>query len=332
MSEFQANSSSERIRHRRNVLLYKESLYFTPPYRKDLPNYTVKYLLTNGKTQLYTICNYGDECNSVPYAQGTVEYTILVNQAITSQDILNHLPLLNASAFTYTAEVLDHSPSYVIQIHYKYMLTDNSDGFSFYNTDLPESSVYTWYNTYCSNINITSFGNIPLSRAGSQFYSLKNLSISDTAPTILPNTTGYQMFQDCTEFSPVYMNWNLTHLTSMEKMFYGCILFNPPYLNWSIPSVTSMSQTFQDCTAFNPLVFQLSNSTQIATMYRTFKNCTSFNTDIVGWNVASVSNMNETFYNCTNCTVNLSTWNASIIAVHVGFSTWSPLVPPAVWV
>lgn len=332
MSAFQTKSSSDRMRHKRNLLLYQEEIRSHTVYRKDSPNYQFRFQMTDGKTQLYTTC-IQEECVVLPYLSGRVEYTILTTTAITLQDILDHVPIINtSSSFTYTTEILDHSPSYVVHVIYKYTLSDSMDGFSFYNHDIPELSVCTWFNETCSNVNLTSFGNIPLSRGGNQFYTMNHLSISsETQPTLLPYTTGYQMFYQCADFSPIQLNWNFAHLTSMERMFYGCTLLNLPLIDWSVPKVTSMRQTFMYCTTLNPSVFQLTDTSLVVDMTQMFKYCAAFTTNIVDWNVSSVMNFSEMFYGCTNCTLNLSTWVVSVNALRTGFSLWSSVVPPSLW-
>ena len=324
MSAFQPNSSSDRMRHKKNMLLYKEELRKPTPYGNN-PIYQFRTQLTEGKSQLYIACKNLQECVVLPSISGTLEYILLVNQPVTTQDILNHIPVLNTfQSFTYTVDVLDYYPSYTVRIHYKFINNDSSDGLSFY-------PVYTWYNTHCSSVTIVSFGNIPLAREGNQFYSMENVSISATAPTILPYTTGYQMFYQCIHFSPIQLEWNMSFLTSMERMFYGCTELNPVSLDWDVRNVTSMSEMFMNCTSFNPSSFSLTN-TSVVTMKRMFKGCTSFNTDIRSWTVYSATDMREMFSGCTSCTLNLSQWSVSIATLRSDFSLNTSIILPNVWV
>ena len=331
MSQFQSNSSSDRLRHRRNLLLYKEEIRNPTTYHKDRPNYQFQLQMTDGKSQLYSLCTNLKECEGLASISGTVEMTILVTQPISHEDIRQHIPILNTfNSFTYTVHILDHYPSYTIQIKYTFLNNTSSDGFTFYHTQ-PELAVYSWYNTYCSNVNITSFGGIPLSLEGNQFYSVHHLSISSSAkPTLLPNTTGYQMFYQCSQFSPIQLAWDFSNLTSMERMFYGCTSFNPTLLDWNVYNVTSMSETFLDCTSLNPVSFLLTNI-NVITMKRMFKGCSSFNTDIRSWNVSSVTDMREMFSGCTSCTLNLSQWNVTANTLHTNFELGSSITIPAVW-
>ena len=259
----------------------------------------------------------------------------MVRETVTIQDIMNHIPLLNNNnSFAYSVQILDYYPSYTVKVNYNFINKESSsDGFSFYNAHIPETSVYSWYNLNCTNVTIVSFGDIPLSRAGHQFYSLENLSIStSTKPIILPYTTGYNMFYQCTQFSPIQLQWDMSYLTSMERMFYGCTELNPVSLHWDVRNVTSMSEMFMNCTSFHPSSFDLTNSTQIVTMKRMFKGCTSFNTDIRSWYVYSVTDMREMFSGCTSCTLNLSQWVVSVATLRAEFSLGTSIILPNVWV
>ena len=337
MPEFEPNSSSDRTLRKRNMLLYKEEKLnpTTHTYHKHSPNYQFRFQLSNGKTNLYTTCTSLKECLVVPYTSGTIEYIIMVNQLVTTQDILNHLPIVNTDkSLVYAVQILDYYPSYTIKINYKFTNRESSwDGFSFYNVQTPALSVYAWYNTYCTSVSIVSFGNIPLSRAGYQFYSVQDLSISSsTTPIILPYTTGYKMFYECINFSPIQLQWNTSVLTSMEQMFYGCSEFKPSVIEWDLSSVASMNETFMNCTKFNPFIFTLSNTSQVVTSKRTLKGCSSFTTDVRSWNLSHSTDLSEMFYGCILCSVNLSEWSVLPTALHVNFNTNSSVVLPQVWV
>lgn len=337
MPEFEPNSSSDRTRRKRNMLLYKEEQMHPTNrvYNKHSPIYQFRFQLNQGKTQLYSTCTNLKECTIVPYASGTLEYIIMVLDTITVQDIINHIPLLNNNnSFVYTVQILDYYPSYTVKVSYKFINKESSsDGFSFYNSQIPETSVYSWYNANCSSVTIVSFGDIPLSRAGHQFYSLENLSISNSSkPIILPYTTGYNMFYQCAQFSPIQLQWDMSYLTSMERMFYGCSEFNPVSIQWNLSSVVSLNETFMNCTSFSPESFVISNSNNVVTSKRTFKGCTSFTTNIRAWNLQNSTDFSEMFYDCTAFEVDLSSWPVSPSAVHTSFNINSAVGLPSVWV
>jgi len=337
MPEFEPNSSSDRTLRKRNMLLYKEEQTHptTRNYNKHSPIYKFRFQLNSGKTQLYSTCTKLKECAVLPYASGILEYIIMVRETVTLQDIMNHVPLLNNNnSFAYSVQILDYYPSYTVKVNYNFINKESSsDGFSFYNTHIPETSVYSWYNLNCTNVTIVSFGDIPLSRAGHQFYSLENLSIStSTKPIILPYTTGYNMFYQCIQFSPIQLQWDMSYLTSMERMFYGCSQFNPVSIQWNIGSVVSLNETFMNCSAFNPGSFTISNSTQVVVSKRTFKGCTSFTTNLLAWNLSNSTDLSEMFYDCVALELDLSAWVVSPSAVHVNFNTNSSVILPNVWV
>lgn len=324
---FTTNSSSEQISRKKNTVLYKDE-----GLHSSYSTYQLKKQLTDGKTQFQKTCALTN-CYTTPSLSGTLEYIIIVNNAVEIADIILNIPLLNIdSSFLYNVEVLEYYPSYTIKIRYTLLKqTSLFDGLSFYNPELPSASPYLWHNLNCSNVSIVSFGGIPLSRAGYQFYTLIGLSISaSTTPTILPNTSGLNMFFQCTQFNPIRLNWNMASLISMDRMFYGCMAFNPQDIQWDTSSVLNMDDTFVNCDAFNPVSFNL-NVGRVISMKRTFSGCAIINVDIRSWNVIHVTDMTEMFYNCTSWTMDLSDWPVYIGTIRLGFNTGSSIIPPSVW-
>ena len=327
MSAFETNSSSEQIARKKNMTVYKDE-----GLRSSYSTYQLKQQITNGKNQQYQTCLIAP-CYNTPILSGTLEYIIIVNKQVTLADIILNIPLINVDAsFVYTVEVLEYFPSYTIKIRYTLLKqVSNYDGFTFYNNLLPTSSPYLWHNINCTNVSIVSFGGMPLSRAGYQFFTLINLSISPTAsPMILPNTSGLNMFYQCTQFNPIRLDWNMVNIISMERMFYGCMTFNPESISWDTSSVTTMTDTFYNCTSFNPVALPL-NVSNVTSMVRTFSGCSSINVDIRSWNVNNVTDMSEMFYNCVSWEMDLSNWPVFVGAIHSGFNTESPIIPPSVW-
>jgi len=294
--------------------------------------YELKQQLHRGKEQLGETCLLYT-CSSTYKLSGTVEYIIIVNQTVTLSDIMNNIPLLNIDeSFVYTVEVLEYFPSYTIKIRYTLLKqTSSYDGFSFYNPLLPNSSPYIWYNLNCTNVSIVSFGGIPLSRSGYQFYTLLGLSISpNTSPTILSDTSASNMFFNCTQFNPIQLNWNMSSIVSMERMLYGCMAFNPEPLLWNTSSVTNMDYAFFNCTSFAPVSLSFAVD-KVTSMKRTFYNCTSINVNIQLWNVIHVTDMTEMFYNCSSWELDLQNWPVYVGALHSGFNTGSFIAPPHIW-
>lgn len=327
MSAFTTKSSSEQISRKKNTVLYKDEGLHT-----SYSTYQLKQQLTDGKAHYSQTCSLSN-CYTAPTLSGTLEYIIIVNNPIDVEDIIRYIPLLNIdSSFSYHVQVLEYYPSYTIKIRYTLLKqTSLYDGFSFYNPLLPTSSPYLWHNLNCSNVSIVSFGGIPLSRAGYQFYTVLGLSISSTAiPTILPNTSGYNMFFQCTQFNPIRLNWNMASIISMERMFYGCMAFNPQSIQWDTSSVTNMDDTFVNCDSFNPVSFNL-NVSSVTSMKRTFSGCAIINVDIRSWDVNNVTDMTEMFYNCSSWTMDLRDWPVYVGTLHTGFNTGTSILPPSVW-
>jgi surface protein len=327
MSAFETKSSSEQTSRKKNIVLYNdEGLH--PSYS----TYQLKQQLTKGKVQQNQTCAISN-CYTKPSLSGTLEYIIIVNNPVDVSDIILNIPLLNIdSSLLYNVQVLEYYPSYTVKIRYTLLKqTSLFDGFTFYNNELPSISPYLWHNLNCTNVFIVSFGGMPLSRAGYQFYTLTGISISpNTSPTILPNTSGLNMFFQCTQFNPVRLNWNMSSIISMERMFYGCMAFNPETIEWDTSSVTNMDDAFVNCEILNPPSLNL-NVSNVLTMRRTFSECSAMNVDIRSWNVNNVTDMSEMFYNCSSWVMNLSDWPVYVGTIRTGFNTGSSIIPPSVW-
>ena len=313
MSEFIPNSASDQLLRKKNRLVYihnKSSLY---------PNYELKYQVSHGKTETIDSCHL-QECTYSGYS-GTFQYILLVSQPVNNNDILNHVPILNDSrSFMYTVDIAGSYPSYTVSVDFRYDSMENNDGMSF-------DTMSAWYTAYCSNVFIVSFGLIPLSRSGNQFYEMSMISISPNSyPVILPSTTGKSMFYGCTNFSPIQMNWNFSNLISMEQMFYGCIHFNPLSIQWDTSSVLNMNSTFYHCSMLNPPSLLLDTS-KTTTMISMFEGCTSINVDVRNWDVMQVVDMSRMMYNCPNWRIHLTLWPTG--SIHTDFNTLSPLIIPS---
>lgn len=328
MSAFETNSSSERTSRKKNIVLYTHE-----GTHKSYPTYQLKQQLLNGKSQTYQDCSLR-ACYGTPRITGTLEYIIIVNSPVEVSDIILNVPIVNLrKSFVYTVEVLEYYPSYTVKVRYTCLNADSpTDGFSFYSVVLPEASSYVWHNDHCTHVSITSFGGIPFSRQGYQFYNLHHLSISpNSSPTILSGTSGAYMFYQCSDFNPIRLPWNLSLLTSMERMFYECTLFNPESIQWDTSSVISMAATFGYCVNFNPPSLSL-NVNSVRSMNQMFIGCTSANVDIRSWNVNNVEDMNQMFYGCTSWTLDLGMWPVYINTTRLYFSTGANIIQPIVWV
>ena len=191
-------------------------------------------------------------------------------------DVSNNLPIINvSSSFTYDLSMTHVTANSKFYVNVSFTYTDKSsgDGLSFNN-------VYNYYNGF-NGLTITSFGTIPLSRSGYQFYNLTNL-FAITAidvPTILSGTNLGACFQGCVNFNSPIENWVTTNVTDMNNMFLYAYAFN----NGDISNNGS-----------NPLTWDTSNVTNMSNM---FNIAISFNQDISGWNTGAVTTMYYMFFN-----------------------------------
>jgi len=215
----------------------------------------------------------------------------------------DYLPIINGNnSFTNVATRIESSPSKTITVYINFDYTDNgsaTDGLSFNN-------VSTFYGQNCSLVNILKFGDIPLSRAGFQFFNVTNIVITATdSPQVLTNTllTG---FIANTNFNSPINNWALTNVTNMSFMFWYALAFNQDISSLNVSNVTNMESMFDGAFVFNA--------------------------NIAGWNTANVTNMKRMFYNAIAFNRDLSGWNVSNVTNYVDFATGSSITNPPLFV
>jgi surface protein len=221
-------------------------------------------------------------------------------------DYEDYLPIINGNnSFTNITTSIESSPSKEITVYITFdSFTDNGttiDGLSFNNVQV----FYGQDN--CSLVNILKFGDIPLSRAGFQFYNVTNIVITATdSPQILPNTlmTG---FIANTYFNSPISNWAITtNVTNMSFMFWYALAFNQDISSWVVTNVTNMESMFDGAIVFNA--------------------------NIAEWDTPNVTNMKRMFYNASVFNRDLSTWNVPNVTNYVEFATGSSItnLPPFV--
>jgi surface protein len=161
-----------------------------------------------------------------------------VNTNLPAFDISIHLPVINTSnSFSLLNTNVDVDVSgnkTTVTIYFE--LNNSSeilgnDGLTFNKNQ----DVINYYKNN-SNIEITKFSGIPLSRAGEQFANLPNLLISTTdTPSILPNTSLNKAFYNCSNFNANISSWNVSSVTNMNSMFQNALLFNnnKVQMNWN---------------------------------------------------------------------------------------------------
>ena len=108
------------------------------------------------------------------------------------------------------------------------------------------------------NMTIDDFDSIPMSRQGSQFKNYIGLFplTSTNIPTLLVNTSCFEMFYGASNFNQDIGDWDTSIVTNMSYMFYNAYTFNKnisskianngsDYLAWDTSNVTDMSHMFE---------------------------------------------------------------------------------------
>jgi len=204
---------------------------------------------------------------------------------------------------------------------------NTTDGLSFNNT-----TVRNFYNTNpaISNLKIIQFGNIPLSRNGSQFSGINNLIIQDTqSPVILQNTSMASMFKNATNFNSDISKWNTINVTNMSNMFFDSLnssVFNKPIGGWNTSSVTDMNAMFRGAAKFDQNIGNWDTSI-VTNMSNMFREAIYFDQPIGNWTTSSVTDMSYMFYNAKSFNQNIGGWTTSkvnnMIAVFYGASVFN---------
>jgi surface protein len=221
----------------------------------------------------------------------------------------SYIPIIKTSNIDYIRTLSTVGNTTTVTITHTF--TDNgttNDGLSFQN-------VASFYNgSTVTNLKIIQFGKIPLSRGGSQFSGLANLTIQDTkSPVVLSNTSMIGMFLFATNFNSDISRWNTSNVTSMFSMFHNASAFNQDIGNWNTSNVTNMFSMFHNASAFNQDIGNW-NTSKVTDMNDMFVNATAFNNlglSLNGWNTSSVTNMANMFIGATNFNQNIGSWDTS---------------------
>ena len=155
-----------------------------------------------------------------------------------------------------------------------------------------------------ASLEITSFGQIQLSRAStSAFANFKGSITSSTLPTIATNTNFTSLFQVTDSIyipSVNYGNigsWNVSNVINMSHMFDRCNLFNQDITSWNTSACTDMSFMFYVCSNFTQDISSW-NVSACTNMNNMFSNCYLFNQSLSNWNTAACTNMQSMFDAC----------------------------------
>jgi len=266
-----------------------------------------------------------------PY--GTLSFTYFDTNPTDNEYILNHLPIVTVPdvfvidgnpTITSVSESFNGQPGYSVTVtintHYFFKNTDSDFGLTFnvpdsmfritYNEDNNGENDF-FYNENILNINITQITNIPLSKNGSQFAYLHNLSIvPGQNPIILPNTYLNNCFFTCYNFNSDISGWNISNVTNMSSMFAGATNFNQPIGTWDTSNVTNMSNMFDGATNFNQPIGTWDTSNVIY-MSGMFSRTTNFNQPIGNWDTINVMYMISMFARTEKFNQPIGTWDTS---------------------
>ena len=189
-------------------------------------------------------------------------------------------PLVPSSTKTKTSggqEIL------TVTYDFKYKTISGNDGLSFSNIDYLNSTSLT----------ISQFGEIPLSRGGSQFFNSKldvgfngKITAIDV-PTIIPRTSMSAMFFLAENFNQDIDNWDTSNVTDMSYMFQECYNFNGDIRNWNTSNVTDMKNMFEFAEVFNSDIGNWDPS-KVTNMDYMFDNARIFNQDLSRWCVEKI--------------------------------------------
>jgi surface protein len=234
-------------------------------------------------------------------------------------DVLTRIPVITTGGGTLTisSSFTQVGTTYTITVSL-ISFTDNGSttkGISF-NSSVAVNNFYK-----VIPVTIQQFGSIPLSRGGSVFINLAQLTISPTTiPVILPTTSFDNLFFGCTNFNSDISGWNTAAVTDMSYMFTSATAFNQPIGTWNTAAVKYMNRMFNGATAFNNgnVSSGLSaigswNTASVEFMNSMFESATAFNQPIGTWNTAKVTVMDSMFRAASRFNQPIGDWNTTLV-------------------
>jgi surface protein len=246
---------------------------------------------------------------------GTFTFQFDSTDSNYANQVTSNLPVINTSGSftTLTSSLSTSGSTTTVTVTYAYTTISDEDGCSF-------NYVTTFFNdANISNIQITNFGGIPLSKSGSQFRNLNYLTsvTTSSSPTILTGTTVSNMFNSCNQLTTLDLsNWDTSGITDMSRLFYNCqTIASINVSNWNTSNVTTMNDMFFTCPVLETITglsgWNVANVTNMSNMFTQCYLLSSLN-DVSGWNVSNVTNMSNMFSVLSAITsLNLSSWNVS---------------------
>jgi len=226
-------------------------------------------------------------------------------------DVLTRIPVITTGGGTLTisSSFTQVGTTYTITVSLISFIDNGSTtkGISF-NSSVAVNNFYK-----VIPVTIQQFGSIPLSRGGSVFINLAQLTISPTTiPVILPTTLFGNLFFGCTDFNSNISAWDTTNVTAMDGMFRLATAFNQPIGTWNTAAVIYMSNMFNSAAAFNSDISGW-NTGAVTTMARMFESATAFNQPIGTWNTAAVTAMDSMFRVASAFNQPIGDWNTTLV-------------------
>lgn len=141
--------------------------------------------------------------------------------------------------------------------------------------------------------------------SGYMFAETSHVKIPSNIWDNTSNISFYRMFYKAEGISESTVNWNTSHVTSMEGMFFR-VPFNLPIGNWDTSNVRTMRKMFADSTFNQPI--EKWNTSNVIDMSYMFADST-FNQPIENWDTSNVTDFIEMFANAKNFNQSLKKWN-----------------------
>lgn len=210
-----------------------------------------------GKTVKTSIVSSLCGCGTLigPFIENFAYSFDVIDKIIT--DFTPYIPIIHNDKLEYINTITIKNNKVTVNIQYVFFDNETTvDGLSFNINGLAD-----FYNNHTANLQITTFGKIPLSRGGSQFKGLHKLPLFPLdLPTILDNTSLSYCFANVIDFNGLeeqIMTILRTELIiDTNYMFYRSA-FNIPDFTLDITYIDTLVGMFQETTAFNPSIFYM---------------------------------------------------------------------------
>jgi surface protein len=268
---------------------------------------------------LYFYENTVNSLREIFYTPFLFNFKYISNQDFPLDDFINLIPIESSKYLLFSYDLNPSTPQIndivYVTVHFKFTFNSfTKEGLIF----KPETA--NFWNNSTTDITITKFGRIPMSRQGSQFKDINNLTIaSNDSPSFLTNTSFFKCFYNDTDNNNLYINnsitvWDTSDVIDMRYMFYRANNFNCDIGNWTTSNVSFMDNMFYGCTSFNQNIGNW-NTSKVESMSSMFYGCTSFNQNIGNWNTSNVKSMDYMFSECKNFNQNLNNWDFSHVKI-----------------